>query len=227
MNAELPATRTLLNRARQHVGERDLGRLVPNDPGTPEYMKAITSVLQYGESEIDCDFFAITETINQTRWSSRQDPVALWFRLLTSSVEILLEKEDPWSEYRLTLTLLLHDALALEEMGDNDAPVDLLPRVVDEIEILGEPPVRPYAILSKMLLGLTTPSENDRLCEQLDEAIVECLATYGADRPKKDYLWSLSVNSRMVRLWEGLIRDRFPESSPLARSTKQRLLSGP
>lgn len=239
LDTRFVAARELLIRCRSRVTADDVKRHAPNDPGYPGYVAAFENILSRGEEGLSGELdFDVVETVSLTRWTlaptGRDSAQFRWFRVLTSATEILIDQSDT---PHYGLAALLVDSFALEQVGDDLAPTDLLSSVCREIDAsprrLRERE-RVFCVLGELLLA-----SSDRLNESAIEALCieleardrryhewwRCEGAHWAAQPGSDeLLWSLTVHDQLHPVWLDLVEAHFPVAPQSAAMMKHRLL---
>ena len=236
IDARFVVSRELLARARDHLTPADIARYVPHDPGCWEYLAAFEAILRRGEEALTREF-AVTETIDLTRWGhapTEVDPARFrWFRILTCATEILLDdSEAP----HYGLAALLVDSFALAEAGADATPTDLLSTVAREIAAhplcFLRPDEHAFCVLAELLLAGVDHLDHaqiEALCAALEVRYRrwwEFRGSYWANPPHPEKsLWDLTVYDQLHPVWLDLVATRFPVEPPAAAAMKQCLLT--
>ncbi len=250
--SQLAAVAAVLDRARGCITSADLPHLVMNDPGSAGYVAAYERVLTGGVPALLeahdglplFEGFDITENLLLSHSDASRSPSHRWFSILTACIELLAEnrpsglRDAPLSQ---TLCNLLVDSFALHAAKDSRAPLDLLPRLCNELQRASEDRhVYVLALLCELLVASLNEAEVEAKCRALDQCHDEFQIPYdedGVQNPwfvaRPEFVWGAALNCPFSRsrrppkelsVWLELVKAHFPSSPELARKTAERLL---
>jgi hypothetical protein len=239
--SQLPSLQALIDRARACLSAEDLPHLVMNDPGAARYVAAFERVLAAGvpalledhEGRRRLESFDIIENLRLSHSDASRSPRHRWFSILTAGIELL--GWDGWEgpSPKSSLHNLLTDTFALHAADDPRAPLDLLPRLCQELQQACENRHESaIALLSELLVATLSDAEVEAKCRELNQLHDEfqrfCDAEgtpnpWYAERP--EFMWGAMMSRRAeLRSWLELVQTHFPASTQTGLETRERLL---
>ncbi|MFC1610135.1 hypothetical protein ACFL6C_04205 [Myxococcota bacterium] len=241
---QLTALEAVIDRARSRLSPDDLPSLVMNDPGTPGYVQSYRRVLAGGVPALVSDYegrrllesFDITENLLLSHTDAARSSTHRWFSVLTAGIEIL--GWDGWEGPRCTtpatsLAGLVTDAYALNQAGDRQAPLDLLPPLCQELRMATH---NRHQVAAMLLAELLVPMGLDEVEERCRE-LVGChndFQVWGDDQGEPNrwfvenpaFVWgAIAQDRRTLRRWLPLVETHFPDRPEIALVTRDRLLA--
>ncbi len=228
----------VLDLARARVSRNKLGMYVMGDPGTGGYIVAFEAILRDGASAIEYGF-DLTENLGWgVNWKTAPNDGFRWFRVLTSSISLLLRERDSRMPVQHCLVMLLVDLFAMRP-----SPVelrDVLLSLCQELpSSLEDPREAGFCHLGELILHGAQPvvGSDKRMgacCIALEEIEARCEPYYIHDgeewapnpffNQNRAFVWGWTRDRELHPIWLDLVQRHVPTSpEPVAR-LRQRLL---
>ncbi len=232
MTTSLHAIDSLFERCRLIVGDEDVKRYAPNDPGVFTYVATYQAILRGDDGALE-HAFVLSDTYRWCRASQRLHSMRFrWFRLLTNSIDLL----TGWSISHRSmvaapecLASILLDAFALAQANDKRLPRHLFVPICREVRhqfSKADRAYRAFGFLSELLALQLDPAQlalQEELCVMLESAMVQ-VALFSRAKRKVASLWNNPDSNRLQLVWLNLIERHFPTDSAIARELRARLL---
>lgn len=242
---QLHSLHALIDRARHQLSSESLSSMVMNDPGTGGYVSAYELVLKDGVPALLSEdgrgplmrSFDITENLYMSHGAAEESLCHRWFSVLTAGIELLRwEGVEDFGDPRPTASLrhLLVDGYALDKAGELAAPLDILPKLFQDVRAASlERHEHVAMLLAELLVAAKGSVDVEQGCRQLAQYHQEFqLWADEQGEPNRWYcshpafVWgAMKLNTNERRIWLELIEAHFPREPQLARDTRERLLT--
>jgi hypothetical protein len=236
--SHLVSLRALIDRARDHITSDDLPSLVMSDPGSADYEAAYRRVLAGGVRALLATdehgpllrCFDITENLLLSHDDAGLSPTHRWFSVLCAGIELLGWDgfEGPrWTKLSGSLRHLLVDSYALHDLGEPNAPLDLLPGLCCDLRSTSHARERVAVVLAELLVATHGSVDIAEVCRELARAHDELQAWNPWHCSDPSFVWgALDLSRKELRTWRELVAAYVPLEPEIAREIRARLLDG-